>query len=191
MLDRWNICDRIAEGFCLGAGIEIGAFSQPVNTPGKTTYVDRVNDMSMFYPNRKEENKIIPDVIDNGESLTKFEDNSQDYVITRHVFEHFKNPLMALHNWDRVLKKNGIIYMTVPDKRYMFDSGHETTEYFHLKVDKAMRYESDMTSADQHEHFFDQCLLLEILRNFMQEYGYNLEFSYTKEVDITFILRKL
>lgn len=44
------------------------------------------------------------------------EADSQDYIITSHVFEHFPNPLAALKEWDNVLKDGGIVFMIVPKR---------------------------------------------------------------------------
>jgi SAM-dependent methyltransferase len=42
------------------------------------------------------------------------EANSQDYVISSHVFEHLANPISALIEWRRVLKNGGVVFMIVP-----------------------------------------------------------------------------
>ena len=38
--------------------------------------------------------------------------------ITNHMLEHCQNPISSLINFFRVLKKNGILYITIPDKRF-------------------------------------------------------------------------
>ena len=43
-----------------------------------------------------------------------FDDNSQDYVISSHVFEHLPDPIGALNEWIRVIKDGGYIFMIVP-----------------------------------------------------------------------------
>lgn len=48
-------------------------------------------------------------------------DNSQEYVISSHMFEHLPDPISALVEWRRILKNGGIVFMIVP-KRDALDS---------------------------------------------------------------------
>ena len=42
-------------------------------------------------------------------------DNSLDYIIAAHLFEHLLNPIPVLLEWKRVLKPGGILYAVVPE----------------------------------------------------------------------------
>lgn len=50
-------------------------------------------------------------------SLTMFTDNSIDYIYVCHVLEHFprSDTFSVLKEWNRVLKPNGLIRISVPD----------------------------------------------------------------------------
>jgi len=54
------------------------------------------------------------------------EDNSQDFVIHSHVWEHLPNPLGSLEEWVRVVRPGGYIYAIVP-KREAIDAHREVT----------------------------------------------------------------
>lgn len=60
----------------------------------------------------------IPDYVDVQWDLNKtpypFENNYADEIHCYHVLEHLENPLDVLHEFHRILKKNGKIYMRVP-----------------------------------------------------------------------------
>lgn len=44
------------------------------------------------------------------------EDNSVDIAVARHILEHLINPLEALRNWTKVLKKGGKLVVSVPNE---------------------------------------------------------------------------
>ena len=48
--------------------------------------------------------------------LYMFPNNSVDFVITSHVWEHLPNPLRAFEEWVRVVQHAGIIYAIVPNR---------------------------------------------------------------------------
>jgi 2-polyprenyl-3-methyl-5-hydroxy-6-metoxy-1,4-benzoquinol methylase len=67
-----------------------------------------------------------------------------DFVCSSHVIEHMANPLKALHEWMRVIKPGGIIYIGVPDKRHTFDHRRQRTSLAHLIDD----YNKDVDQTD-------------------------------------------
>jgi len=50
-----------------------------------------------------------------GSLLNTIEENSLDFVYSSHFMEHVKFLNVAIRNYKRVLKQNGILYFTVPD----------------------------------------------------------------------------
>ena len=44
-----------------------------------------------------------------------------DYIVSSHNFEHLPNPIKFLKACGRVLKKNGLLSMAIPNKRFTFD----------------------------------------------------------------------
>ena len=59
----------------------------------------------------------------------------QDFVIANQVLEHFQNPLLALQNMLRVLKPGGVLYLSLPDKRFSFDVDRPVTTVEHVLRD--------------------------------------------------------
>uniref|UniRef100_A0A915D2U0 Methyltransferase type 11 domain-containing protein n=1 Tax=Ditylenchus dipsaci TaxID=166011 RepID=A0A915D2U0_9BILA len=66
------------------------------------------------------------DIVASGDQLP-FADNSQDFVISAHVIEHFYDPIKAIKEWLRVIKPGGIVYIIAPHKQRTFDSGRART----------------------------------------------------------------
>jgi predicted SAM-dependent methyltransferase len=120
-------------------GIEIGALDRPMrlNKSAKTLYVDRMaaGDLINEYGNKQIKNIVKVDIIDDGEKLDNIKNESLDYVIANHYLEHCRNPILAVSNMLRVLKKDGILFLTVPDKRFTFDSERPVTQIGHIIKD--------------------------------------------------------
>jgi ubiquinone/menaquinone biosynthesis C-methylase UbiE len=48
-------------------------------------------------------------------ALLPFKDNSVDYLVARHNFEHYEDPRSVLKEWGRVVKPDGIVGIVLPD----------------------------------------------------------------------------
>jgi predicted SAM-dependent methyltransferase len=131
--------EAIASIYLKGSGIEIGALWCPLKVPSyvKVRYVDlwTASELRKQYPELGSRKLIDADIIDNGETLKKIADTSQDFVIANHFLEHCENPIETLANFERVLRLGGIIYLCLPDKRYTFDKKREVTTFLHLLSD--------------------------------------------------------
>jgi SAM-dependent methyltransferase len=145
----------LSANFIRGEGIEIGGLNYPLPVrPGvKVRYVDRISadeHMNVLAElNRRE--LVQVDIIDDGETLATIADNSQDFVVANHFIEHTRNPILAIRNAVRVLKKDGIFFMAMPDKRYTFDIGRRITTAEHLLKDYQ---EGPEGSEEEHWHDF-------------------------------------
>ena len=126
-----------AHRWCCGEGIEIGAAAH--NPFGLSTInVDR-DPQTGDTPYAKEQLRQCGeiaqvDVIASGDDLP-FDDESQDFVVSSHVLEHFADPISALMEWDRVVRPGGVIYAIVPHKERTFDVDKERTTLAHLLDD--------------------------------------------------------
>lgn len=85
------------------------------------------------------------DYVTDAANLSFAADETLDFVCSSHVLEHIANPLKAIVEWKRVIKKGGIIYAGVPDKRYTFDHKRARTPLSHLIDD----FEKDISQADK------------------------------------------
>jgi SAM-dependent methyltransferase len=136
-LDR----EAVAARYLQGTGLEIGALHNPLKVPSsaRVRYVDRmpVAELRKQYPELASLNLVEAEIIDDGERLPTVGDATQDFVIANHFIEHCENPIDTLMNLVRVLKKDGILFMCVPDKRYTFDNERPVTPFEHLVKDYA------------------------------------------------------
>lgn len=134
-----NVRTTLAKKYLHGSGIEIGALHLPLLVPSRAQvkYVDRlsVSELRMQYPELKESPLVNVDIIDDGETLGKIKSDFLDFVIANHFLEHCENPIRAIESFLRVLKKGGILYLAVPDKRFTFDSDRPITHLEHLVKD--------------------------------------------------------
>lgn len=135
-----DITDFLSNKWIVGKGIEIGALHNPLRYNEKKAsvkYVDRlsVSELRKQYPELKQANLVKPDYIDNGEILSSLKDESQDFIIANHMLEHCKNPILTIQNHLKKLKKGGILFYTIPDKRFTPDSSRKLTTIDHLIAD--------------------------------------------------------
>ncbi len=135
-VSRRNIRAYLAAKYLRGQGIEIGALNGPVTVPSGAAvkYVDifSADEVRRRHPELKQYRLVDVDIIDDGERLDKIESGSLDFVVAIHFLEHCQDPIGALEAALRVLKKRGILYIVVPDKRFTFDADRPVTSIEHL-----------------------------------------------------------
>jgi len=90
--------------------------------------------------------QYICDVVD----MKKIENESYDVVLCSHVIEHIANPVKAINEMLRILKKNGYLLLLLPDKNFTFDHNREHTSFQHLLDDYNNQVgEDDLTHLDE------------------------------------------
>lgn len=77
-------------------------------------------------------------------NLLEIENESYDFVLSSDCIEHISNPLKAINEWLRILKKEGVLLMVVPHKGFTFDHKRSVTKFSHLLKD----YENDIDEKD-------------------------------------------
>jgi SAM-dependent methyltransferase len=152
----------IADRYITGSGIEIGGLNAPLSVPrgAHVRYVDRapVSELREHYPELEYEPIVEADILDDGERLVKVEDGSQDFVIASHFLEHCQDPIRALENMFRVLAQGGVLYLAVPDKRFMFDRDRPVTTIEHL-----LEHAENGSAVDRRSHFEEWVRLVDHL----------------------------
>ena len=147
-----------AHKYCVGKGLEIGGSAH--NPFGlNTRNVDFCDSMDTIY--KLEEvrlcGKAMPvDIVAFGDTIP-LPDESQDFVVSSHVLEHFPNPIKALKEWYRLVKPGGIIFMIVPHKERTFDKVQPRTTLQHLVQD----YYNDATEPHENPQGHDHCWITE------------------------------
>jgi len=131
--------ESLASKYIHGYGIEIGPLHQPLKVHAKVKYVDRlpVVELRKLYPELAGCEFTEPDIIDDGETLHKIPDASQDFVIANHFLEHCQDPIGTIKAFLRVVKRGGIIYAALPNKDHTFDMDRPITSLVHLIKDHA------------------------------------------------------
>jgi SAM-dependent methyltransferase len=88
--------------------------------------------------------------IQDGTDLSVIKPETYDFLLSSHSLEHMANPIKALTEWLRILKRGGAILVVVPDKRYTFDCKRPVTKFEHLHQDfKDNTPESDLTHFEE------------------------------------------
>jgi SAM-dependent methyltransferase len=90
------------------------------------------------------------DVIDDGEKLNTIADGSQDFVIANHFLEHTQDPIGTVRRFLAVLRPGGVLYVTVPDKRFTFDTDRPLTT-----VDHVVRDHKDGPAWSYRDHCYE------------------------------------
>jgi SAM-dependent methyltransferase len=136
--DLGSVRAQLARRYIRGAGIEFGALDFPLQVPpdAKVTYADFEAEERVKYL-FSVDGDMPPLILSDLETMRGIDDESQDFIIANHVFEHVEDPLKALRAIARVLRPNGIAYLAIPDKRYTFDKDRAITPLSHLLRDHA------------------------------------------------------
>jgi SAM-dependent methyltransferase len=110
------------------------------------------------------------------------EDNSKDYIISSHVVEHVPNLIGAFQEWNRILKKDGIIFMIFPKRDALpADVGRAISTV--AKFDFA--YSNTTCDINVHEHVWVFTLesMIELIEHCNKKYDLNWEILETEQTD--------
>jgi SAM-dependent methyltransferase len=151
---RSNKCRLyLSRKYVFGNGLEIGAAATPLRVfnHARVLYVDRktVEGLRSDFPKLANSLAYV-DIVDDGEHLETIRGNSVDFVIANHVLEHYEDPIMAIRTAVRVLRPSGVLFLAVPDKRYMYDRDRDVTSLEHL-----IRDYCDGPMVSREDHFRD------------------------------------
>ena len=128
--------EMLAHIYLRGDGLELGALNNPlaVSPDAHVKYVDfaTAEAVAEQFPGHAVK---TPDIVDDAVTLTSVDDNSQDFVIACHILEHLEDPIGAIKTWFRVLKPGGVLFMSIPDRRFTFDFHRKVTPLAHLFTD--------------------------------------------------------
>ena len=128
--------EQLAYIYIRGEGLELGALNNPlpVSPLAQVRYVDfaTAEAVAEQFPGHAVK---TPDIVDDAVTLASVEDCSQDFVIACHILEHLEDPIGAIKTWFRVLKPGGVLFMSIPDRRFTFDFYRKLTPLEHLMAD--------------------------------------------------------
>ncbi len=93
-----------------------------------------------YHPGKKKGFNFIRE----GTDLRDIDTESYDFLLSSHSLEHTSNPIKALKEWTRVVKRSGAMIVVFPDYRYTFDHRRKPTPVQHMIED----YQQGMDEKD-------------------------------------------
>ncbi|SFV03790.1 Methyltransferase domain-containing protein [Butyrivibrio sp. INlla21] len=99
-------------------------------------------------------------IIADATNLSPIDDEKYDFCMSSNILEHTANPIKAMAEMKRIVKKGGVILTIVPNKDTCFDHNRSVTEFVHLIDDyKNNTDEKDLTHLkeilDKHDYEMD------------------------------------
>lgn len=96
------------------------------------------------------------DIKEDAHSLPMIADESCDFVMSSHTIEHLTNPIKAISEWRRILKKGGVFYASIPYYEKTFDRNRKPTvmEHFLSDYEKGVGLDDD-THTEEFLRDFD------------------------------------
>ena len=85
-------------------------------------------------------NVIINDAV----NITGVGNEAYDFVFSSHCLEHIANPIKALKEWLRIVKRGGCVILIVPEKTKCFDHKRDISKFAVLLA----QYEKDVGEDD-------------------------------------------
>jgi predicted SAM-dependent methyltransferase len=162
-IPEYAMRELVADRFIRGNGIEIGAMHHPLALKENTNvrYVDILTIEEHLKRDPSMDACIRVDIVDDGESLEKIDDESLDFIVANHFLEHCQNPLGTIRNHLRKLSKGGILFYAVPNKDHTFDRERPVTSFDHL-------LEDDLRGAEisKVQHYREWAMYVDKLQDF-------------------------
>jgi SAM-dependent methyltransferase len=127
------------------------------NYKSSTTWEKNKKGKTFEYLKNKKGIQYISEATD----LQEIKNESYDFLINSHLLEHIANPLKAIGEWKRVLKKDGTLLIIVPEKSKIFDHKRKITKFSHILTDyKKNIDETDLTHLNEilqkHDFYGDE-----------------------------------
>ena len=188
----------LAHKYCVGKGLEIGGSE---HNPFGLNSVNVDFTDSMYTRFKKEEIRLCGkalkvDIVAPGDDIP-LPNESQDFIVSSHVIEHFPNPIKALIEWDRLVRPGGIIFMIVPHKERTFDKVRENTPLEHLIEDFKNNTTTRHGDPNDHDHCWITDGFVELINYMIEEYHMKWEIVEVQETDdkigdgFTVVIRKI
>ena len=90
----------------------------------KNTVWSKHDEDYIFYEGKK--GKVI---VNDAVNVSDVNDETYDFCFSSHSLEHIANPLKAIEEWLRILKKDGVIILIVPEKSVCFDHNRQYSSF--------------------------------------------------------------
>jgi SAM-dependent methyltransferase len=130
----------VADQYCVGAGLEIGALHRPFPVPAaaRMRYADSFDTetlVRLWSPEVDGQTVVPVDLVTDATTLAGVDDRSFDFVVASHVVEHLEDPIRSVISLLRVVRPGGIVLILLPDRRHTFDANRPATPIAHIVRD--------------------------------------------------------
>jgi ubiquinone/menaquinone biosynthesis C-methylase UbiE len=136
----------LAQKYLYGlSGIEIGGSGRDfglANQKGSYANIDIIDAETRAQSKGWRKSQLV-NILASGDDLP-LKNDVVEYVFNSHVIEHFFDPIKAIQEWYRVLKKGGYLFMIIPHKERTFDKKRDLTSIEEL----INRHEHKLTFND-------------------------------------------
>jgi SAM-dependent methyltransferase len=128
----------IAYAMLSGRGLEVGALNFPAAVPAGCVmeYCDAYTreEAAAIFPEVNSGSLVTVNHVINldSDSLFSIQNSPYDFVIMNHVIEHVACPIAVIEQLFSVLKDEGILVISAPDKEFCFDKNRPLTTFEHL-----------------------------------------------------------
>jgi SAM-dependent methyltransferase len=129
---------------CDGSGIDVGCGSN--KTCATAIGVDLTPGGESGVHGGQAAKISAADIVSPGDDLPMFADGALDYVVARHNYEHYQDPLAPLIEWERVLRPGGRLGIIVPDHRWVDTIRLDPTHY-HAYTDESLARMVDLIAG--------------------------------------------
>ncbi|TMA54666.1 MAG: glycosyltransferase [Deltaproteobacteria bacterium] len=128
----------LASRYLDGNGLECGALQNPLAAPpnARVLFIDRLTEKQArsHYPELEGQRLMQPNVVGDLHRLP-IADRSLDFCIGNHLLEHARDPIGALQELLRVVRTDGILFVSIPDVLNPLDRHRPVTPFAHLLED--------------------------------------------------------
>ncbi len=112
--------------FCAGKGIDVGCGSNKTHPSAFGVDLTAGGTPGLF--GNQAGQVSVADVVAFG-NILPFKSGSLDYVVARHNFEHYRDPVRTLQEWQRVVREGGTIAIVIPDETWQSTIPLDPTHY--------------------------------------------------------------
>ena len=104
------------------------------------------------------------DIVAFGDSIP-VPNESEDFVVSSHVLEHFPDPIKALKEWHRIVRPSGYIFMIIPHMERTFDLNEKrTTLQELLERHNNIGYDKEPSMSGHYSHWITEDIV-ELIKN--------------------------
>lgn len=192
-----NFGSPAAHRYCVGRGLEIGgAAPNPFDLDSRN--VDLTDSLETVFKRHEIAlcgRALRVDIVAPGDELP-VPDESQGFVVSSHVLEHFTNPVKALLEWNRVVRPGGTIFMIVPHKDRTFEASLPRTPLEHMIRDYEEHCGEPEGDPMGHNHVWVTEDIVELVLWMKQRFSLPWEILEVQDVDdkvgngFTIVIRK-